>query len=344
MKKVGEETYFVSSTSTSAGAGASAKDKDTTHFIGRKIAPVPIPPKRFVLIKQSLPGVLAIGEVEVISNGVNVALHKSVQNSGANTYILDTSKTPSLSQTHTISTGNYTISTGNHANTKSSNIVDGTKLGFKSYSILNDGWVMIDLGSEYTISNIKIQDLTEGDVVTPAKGLVVFLSSESIDGNQTLQQLKDNPKVDIVGITALQFAANQGHEFLLSETELDLWRGDMLKTTKTSVRCLQDDTKPLIVPTKVENNIIINKPMEPIKFVNYASGGVNKWSISHQLPSGLVFDKQKGIISGTPTKILSKTNMWLLLVIAMDQRKLVFILQFCQYWLMILKYQALVTR
>jgi hypothetical protein len=44
--------------------------------------------------------------------------------------------------------------------------------------------------------------------------------------------------------------------------ELDLWRGDMLKTTKTSVRCLQDDTKPLIVPTKVENNIIINKPME----------------------------------------------------------------------------------
>jgi hypothetical protein len=25
---------------------------------------------------------------------------------------------------------------------------------------------MIDLGSEYTISNIKIQDLTEGDVVT----------------------------------------------------------------------------------------------------------------------------------------------------------------------------------
>jgi hypothetical protein len=41
--------------------------------------------------------------------------------------------------------------------------------------------------------------------------------------------------------------------------------------------------------------------MEPIKFVNYASGGVNKWSISHQLPSGLVFDKQKGIISGTPT-------------------------------------------
>ncbi|VVM24571.1 hypothetical protein BSPWISOXPB_2671 [uncultured Gammaproteobacteria bacterium] len=66
---------------------------------------MPILPKRFVLIKQSLPGVLAIGEVEVISNGVNVALHKSVQNSGANTYILDTSKTPSLSQTHTISTG-----------------------------------------------------------------------------------------------------------------------------------------------------------------------------------------------------------------------------------------------
>jgi hypothetical protein len=46
--------------------------------------------------------------LEVISNGVNVALHKSVQNSGVNTYILDTSKTPSLSQTHTISTGNYT--------------------------------------------------------------------------------------------------------------------------------------------------------------------------------------------------------------------------------------------
>jgi hypothetical protein len=36
MKKVGKETYFVSSTS------ASAKAKDTTHFIGRKIAPVPI--------------------------------------------------------------------------------------------------------------------------------------------------------------------------------------------------------------------------------------------------------------------------------------------------------------
>jgi hypothetical protein len=31
MKKVGEETYFVSSTSTSTSAGASAKAKDTTH-------------------------------------------------------------------------------------------------------------------------------------------------------------------------------------------------------------------------------------------------------------------------------------------------------------------------
>jgi hypothetical protein len=65
-----------------------------------------------------------------------------------------------------------------------------------------------------------------------------------------------------------------GHEFLLSETELDLWRGDMLKTINASVRCLQNDTKPLIVSTKVENNIIVGKPMEPIKFVNYASGGV----------------------------------------------------------------------
>jgi hypothetical protein len=53
------------------------------------------------------------------------------------------------------------------------NCKDGTKLGFKSYSILNDGWVMIDLGSKYTINNIKIQDLTEGEVVTPAKGLVL---------------------------------------------------------------------------------------------------------------------------------------------------------------------------
>jgi hypothetical protein len=51
---------------------------------------------------------------------------------------------------------------------KSSDIVDGTKLGFKSYSILNDGWVMIDLDSELYISNIKIQDLTDGDVVTTA--------------------------------------------------------------------------------------------------------------------------------------------------------------------------------
>jgi hypothetical protein len=34
----------------------------------------------------------------------------------------------------------------------------------------------------------------------------------------------------------------------------------------------------------------------------------HKWSISHQLPSGLVFDKQKGIISGTPTKILSRNK------------------------------------
>jgi hypothetical protein len=51
---------------------------------------------------------------------------------------------------------------------------DGTKLGFKSYSILNDGWEMIDLGSEYTISNIKIQDLTEGDVVTQPKVWLFF--------------------------------------------------------------------------------------------------------------------------------------------------------------------------
>jgi hypothetical protein len=35
---------------------------------------------------------------------------------------------------------------------------------------------------------------------------------------------------------------------------------------------------------------------------------LSAWSISHQLPSGLVFDKQKGIISGTPTKILSKNK------------------------------------
>jgi hypothetical protein len=52
---------------------------------------------------------------------------------------------------------------------------------------------------------------------------------------------------------------------------------------------------------RFHETLAYKKPMEPIKFVNYASGGVNKWSISHQLPSGLVFDKQKGIISGTPT-------------------------------------------
>jgi hypothetical protein len=57
-----KETYFVSS--TSASAKDKDKDKDTTHFIGRKIAPVPIPPKRFVLIKQSLP-VLCLAHVKI---------------------------------------------------------------------------------------------------------------------------------------------------------------------------------------------------------------------------------------------------------------------------------------
>jgi hypothetical protein len=50
MKKVEKETYFVSSTSASAKDKDKDKDKDTTHFIGRKIAPVPLPLLRLLPI------------------------------------------------------------------------------------------------------------------------------------------------------------------------------------------------------------------------------------------------------------------------------------------------------
>ncbi len=327
MKKVGEDAYFVSSSSSSS-------TKNDKHFIARKIAPVPIDAMRFVLIKQSLPGALSIGEVEVISDGVNVALHKTVK-SFTNTWSdseknpvdivngtkFDFSTDPSVLLIDKVGVINNGVDVASYKTLKSStgttltdsendpaDIVDGTDLGFSAESPSGNGWVLIDLGSEYIIDSIKIQDLTTGKLVKPAIGLVVFLSKKSMNTSQTLQQLRDNADINIVGITAIQFSNEKEHEFLLSRTELDLWRGDMLKTIDVSVRCLQDDTAPEIAPSTVENNIIVGRPMKPIEFINYASGGVDQWSIlpSFPLPKGLVFDNQKGIISGTPTKVQSR--------------------------------------
>ena len=328
MKKVGEEAYFVSSSSSSS-------TKNDKHFIARKIAPVPIDAMRFVLIKQSLPGALSIGEVEVISDGVNVALHKTVK-SFTNTWsdsennsvniVNDTklgfSADPSALLTGKVGVISNGVDVASHKTAKSStggstwtdsendpaDIVDGTDLGFSAKSPSGNGWVLIDLGSEYIIDSIKIRDLTTGKLVKPAIGLVVFLSKNSMNTSQTLQQLRDDADINIVGITAIQFSNEKEHEFLLSRTELDLWRGDMLKTIDVSVRCLQDNTAPEIAPSTVENNIIVGRPMKPIEFINYASGGVDQWSIlpSFPLPKGLVFDNQKGIISGTPTKVQSR--------------------------------------
>jgi hypothetical protein len=55
---------------------------------------------------------------------------------------------------------------------------------------LGKNWILLIIPIYAKVSSsIKIQDLTAGNIVAPVKDLVIFLSSERINGNQVLQQI-----------------------------------------------------------------------------------------------------------------------------------------------------------
>ena len=68
LLKQGSEAHFISSSKSTT---------PSDHFIGRKITTVPASDVRFILIKQTTFGKMAIGNVKVMSKGQNIVLNKT---------------------------------------------------------------------------------------------------------------------------------------------------------------------------------------------------------------------------------------------------------------------------
>ncbi|AYQ56341.1 hypothetical protein MS2017_0607 [Bathymodiolus thermophilus thioautotrophic gill symbiont] len=278
LQEKGKKVYFVSSSkSTKAG-----------HFIGRKISTVPVSAMRFVLIKKATPGQMAIGEVEVMYQGRNIARHKKVTVHAGKAYTLFHSLLPD--------------SPSSWVDAK--DIVDGNvNTGFLSDNSSSNGWVTIDLGAEYRIESIKIKDLIHQSKRIPAKELAIFTSKKAINAYETIQELRTNPEIESVGVSMMRPSSDPDHHFIITDITLDLWRGDIDNSIGSSVRCIQNDIIPNLVAPSIENNIKIGERIKPIVILDFAPGVINKWSISPALDNGLVFDTKTGTISGTPNKL-----------------------------------------
>ncbi len=136
---------------------------------------------RYVLIKQDgTSQQMFIGEVEVMVDGVNVALGKTVTSDAA-----------------LIHYDNWTPA----------KIVDGkngTSEGMATSSAQTDGWVQIDLGQDYKIDNIVVKAVGGGTSAydrSRVGNFSIFTSSLDYSGS-TLSELTANRAVYKVGTTA----------------------------------------------------------------------------------------------------------------------------------------------
>ena len=310
LKEEGNKAYFTSSTkSTKAG-----------NFTGRKISTVPVFATRFILIRQVTFSEMAIGEVEVMYQGKNIALHKKTTAYESSPL---PSKSSALSKFFSPTPSKTNVATGGNKDSQNDKIgpapfvranvdaiVDGkVSTGFLGNTYSNDGWIAIDLGAEYKIDSIKIKDLIRNSKRISAKELAIFTSKKAISTQKTLQELRVDPEVSSVGISIMRPSTDPDHNFIIAATTLDLWRGDIDNSIGSSVRCVQDDTTPALVATSTENNLQIGRPMKsPIRVFNLASGLINSWSIKPALNNGLAFDIKTGTISGTPNKLQNRTK------------------------------------
>jgi hypothetical protein len=106
-----DAAHFVSSTQSA----------DFTEFYtGRKIAIVPTPSVRFILIKQTTVDKMAIGDIKVISEGDNVALNKTTlaYEAGVDNDKIAESNIPRLSEIDDIEANRYTANNQGSSDSK----------------------------------------------------------------------------------------------------------------------------------------------------------------------------------------------------------------------------------
>lgn len=160
---LGAGTHSFTAKVTNSASGASSTASAATSVIENAINSVAISGDtspvngyvRYVMVRQNNTTNfnMYVGEVEVWSNGVNVASGKTATSKpGISTY------------------GGYTATTG-----LTDGIVSGSGNGFASSVSTNDTWVQIDLGSLYKVDSVKIWDLG-GNGTSNSNNLTVFTS------------------------------------------------------------------------------------------------------------------------------------------------------------------------
>jgi hypothetical protein len=157
-------THSLTAKVTNSASGLFSNASAATTVIENAINPVVVSSDtasvngyvRYVMVRQNNTSNfnMFLGEVEVWSNGVNVALGKTVtQNSSVSPY-----------------GGSYT------AAGVVDGVVSGNGNGYASPTSSNDNWVQIDLGGNYAVDSIKIRDLG-GNNTSYTNNLTVFGSA-----------------------------------------------------------------------------------------------------------------------------------------------------------------------
>jgi hypothetical protein len=138
---------------------------------------------RYVLLQQELTVAkkLHIGEVEIMVDGINVALNK------------------------TVNFGNISP----HNTWLPAEIVDGKNgngEGLATSLNSTNGWVQIDLGQLYNINSIKVKSTTGANNIAnnpdATNDLVIFTSETSMETSPSISELRNQSNVNEIGITS----------------------------------------------------------------------------------------------------------------------------------------------
>jgi len=318
IQNKGLSASFISSTSD-----------DDKKFFNRHIGPFTKEPVRFIFLKQGSDKNEGwyFSEVEVMANGKNVALNKTVMISGMN-YVTSAAykkKFPEMVSKF------YNVWDRFHL----SDVVDGfpstgtySKVEQLDPVILSDydpyllmkpftGWLKIDLGAEYDIDSVtikKIQDVKSSWPAYVGNNISVFVSKNDINSNHTLNQLRyKDDGVQELGVTNNE-ATDQVfpmHKSTNKNTD-KIWRGPTAKSMGYSVRCVKivDDADLRHKPQEII--LQVGKPMTPIGFNDTVSANHRNWFINPPIDNGLELDFNTGVLSGTPlvTKDTTDYYVW----------------------------------
>jgi hypothetical protein len=133
---------------------------------------------RYVMVKQTgvTTGALFVNEIEIYSNGVNVARNAGV----------------------TATAGPYSV----HGGYSAAKTIDGSLVrsdGYAASANSTDNWIMIDLGKNYPIDSVTVKALSSSDLIF-IRDVDVFASTQSMS-SQTHAQLMANTDVVRLGGT-----------------------------------------------------------------------------------------------------------------------------------------------